>query len=94
MLLFSWFKRIPKERKIIKMDKKEVEKHNVLDDCWVIIENNVYDVTEFIEYHPCGRNIFLNYGGKDVTEIFNRVHPYVSYKELLKYEQVGYLENE
>jgi len=70
-----------KEVMIKKEDKKlapekssfsvnEVVKHNSKDDCWLIIERKVYDVTSFVEKHPGGK-IMLNYCGKEATEAFN-----------------------
>lgn len=46
---------------------EEVQKHNTRDDCWVIINGMVYDVTEFIAIHPGGANIIISNAGKDVT---------------------------
>ena len=34
--------------------RKQVAKHNKKTDCWLIANNNVYDVTKFIEKHPIG----------------------------------------
>ncbi|KAL7419080.1 hypothetical protein Q5752_005916 [Cryptotrichosporon argae] len=53
----------------------EVQKHNTKDDCWVIIGGNVYDVTEFLEYHPGGAKVILAQAGKDATKIFKPLHP-------------------
>lgn len=43
---------------------QEVEKHNNRQSCWVIIEDEVYDVTDFIDEHPGGPGIILRYAGK------------------------------
>ncbi|KAL1411243.1 hypothetical protein Q8F55_002194 [Vanrija albida] len=53
----------------------EVQKHNSRDDCWVIIDGKVYDVTEFIEIHPGGAGIIAANAGKDATKIFKPLHP-------------------
>ena len=34
--------------------KAEVSKHSKSTDCWMIIEDKVYDVTKFIDEHPGG----------------------------------------
>uniref|UniRef100_A0A7S3Z3U1 Cytochrome b5 heme-binding domain-containing protein n=1 Tax=Lotharella globosa TaxID=91324 RepID=A0A7S3Z3U1_9EUKA len=52
----------------------EVAKHNTKDDCWVIIDGKVYDVTDFIEMHPAGAQIILDLGGQDVTDQFLAFH--------------------
>lgn len=45
----------------------EVAKHNSRDDCYVILYNKVYDLTEFIPEHPGGPQIIIKYAGKDAT---------------------------
>lgn len=50
----------------------DVAKHDTKSDCWLVIENNVYNVTSFIDQHPGGEEI-LKGCGKDATSLFNRV---------------------
>ena len=52
----------------------EVAKHNTKEDCWVIIENHVYNVTDFLEDHPGGKRAILMYAGKDATKEFKMLH--------------------
>jgi cytochrome b involved in lipid metabolism len=30
----------------------EVAKHNTADDCWIIVNGMVFDVTKFLAQHP------------------------------------------
>ena len=53
----------------------EVAKHNSRSSCWVIIFGKVYDVTDFLDSHPGGAQIILQYAGKDATAEYNPVHP-------------------
>ena len=46
-----------------------VAKHCTREDCWVIIEERVYDVTRFVDRHPGGVGPVVNLAGKDATEI-------------------------
>eukprot|EP01080_Neovahlkampfia_damariscottae_P006396 gene6396-10403_t len=65
---------------------KEVEKHNIKEDCFVIIHNKVYDVSEFLDEHPGGANLILKTGGQDVTQAFEAtVHSQRARKLLRKY---------
>lgn len=48
---------------------EEVAKHATPDDCWLILDRKVYEVTEFIPTHPGGKAI-LEGCGKDATQLF------------------------
>ena len=58
-----------------KLDGAEIAKHNNDSDCWVIIHGRAYDVTEFKEEHPGGKQIILKWAGKDATETYEPIHP-------------------
>ncbi|EMC96208.1 hypothetical protein BAUCODRAFT_70748 [Baudoinia panamericana UAMH 10762] len=53
----------------------EVQQHRSADSCWVILYNNVYDVTSFLPSHPGGSKIILQLAGTDATEEYDPVHP-------------------
>jgi len=52
----------------IKMD--QIALHNTSSDCWVVVNNRVYDVTDFIPQHPGGPEAILPLCGKDATSAF------------------------
>jgi len=54
---------------------EEVAKHNNKESCWVILDDRVLDVTEFLKDHPGGELAILTFAGKDATEEFNMIHP-------------------
>ena len=54
--------------------KAEVAVHNKPNDCWIIIDKKVYDLSHFIEEHPGGTAVIENLAGKDATEQFGLVH--------------------
>nr|XP_019044438.1 hypothetical protein I302_06349 [Kwoniella bestiolae CBS 10118]OCF23368.1 hypothetical protein I302_06349 [Kwoniella bestiolae CBS 10118] len=54
---------------------KEVARHNLSQDAWVVVEGKVFDVSDFHKYHPGGSAIIVANAGRDVTEIFKPVHP-------------------
>lgn len=47
----------------------EVAKHASRDDCYVVLYDKVYDVTDFLPDHPGGTQIILKYAGKDATYV-------------------------
>lgn len=51
----------------MKLSFQEVAKHNSRNDCYVILYNKVYDMTEFLPHHPGGPQIIIKYAGKDAT---------------------------
>lgn len=52
----------------------EVAKHNVPEDCYVIVRDSVYDVTKFTDKHPGGSDKIIPLCGKDATVPFTQVH--------------------
>ena len=42
--------------------------HNKKGDCWIVREGRVYDVSAFVEDHPGGDDLILQYAGKDIGE--------------------------
>ncbi|KAJ0182859.1 hypothetical protein K1T71_002228 [Dendrolimus kikuchii] len=56
-----------------KFTRKEIESRNSTSDAVIIIDNVVYDVTEFLEEHPGGMEVLLENAGKDASECFRRV---------------------
>ena len=54
------------------ISRAEVEKHGKRDDCWIIIDDKVYDVTKYLDKHPSGPDNILNESGpgKDASEPF------------------------
>ncbi|GAA5990716.1 hypothetical protein JCM11641_008475 [Rhodosporidiobolus odoratus] len=51
--------------------QEDVDKHRTAKDCWITYEGKVYDVTPFLEDHPGGDDLILDYGASDITEIMS-----------------------
>jgi cytochrome b involved in lipid metabolism len=52
----------------------EAKKHNSADDCWSIIDGNVYDLTNWVKSHPGGNERITAICGKDGTSSFLGKH--------------------
>ena len=48
----------------------QVSEHATSNDCWVIIDNEVFDVTSYLNEHPGGANRIAPFCGKDATKAF------------------------
>jgi len=68
---------------------EEVAKHTTEDDCWIIVDGKVYDLTEFLPDHPGGKKAPLIYAGKDATEEFMMLHKPELLEKYAKQYQVG-----
>lgn len=78
--------------------KKQVAVHSSENDCWVTLYNRkVYNVTAFLEEHPAGSEVIVEYAGKDITDILadaiSHTHSESAY-EMLDEMLVGYLATE
>ena len=49
----------------------EISKHTKSNDCWIVINNNVYDVVNYLDFHPGGADMILMVCGKDATQAYN-----------------------
>ena len=75
----------------------DVESHNTLSSCYVTIGTKVFDVTNFLDDHPGGGDLILEYGGKDVKEIMgdeiSHTHSESAY-EILDENLIGFVARE
>lgn len=49
----------------------ELAKHNLENDCWILISGKVYDITSYLPTHPSGPEKVILSCGKDGTTAFN-----------------------
>ncbi|KAJ3409722.1 hypothetical protein HDV05_004296 [Chytridiales sp. JEL 0842] len=67
-------KEAPAKKVLRNISTAEVAKHNTEKDCWVIVNGQVLDATNFLADHPGGKKAILIYAGRDATEEFNMMH--------------------
>lgn len=53
---------------------EEISIHNTENDIWIVINEIVYDVTDFLDQHPGGKSMLLNVAGTDATDYFEALH--------------------
>ncbi len=49
---------------------EEVAEHNTVDDCWLVADGVVYDVTSFLSEHPAGVAAIMRHAGQESSEDF------------------------
>eukprot|EP01130_Rhizamoeba_saxonica_P017108 TRINITY_DN8141_c0_g1_i1.p1 TRINITY_DN8141_c0_g1~~TRINITY_DN8141_c0_g1_i1.p1 ORF type:complete len:141 (-),score=28.58 TRINITY_DN8141_c0_g1_i1:28-450(-) len=69
----------------------ELSLHNKIDDCWIALQGQVFDITQFLPYHPGGKDIIVEVAGKDVTEYYNYYHHFINARFYLARSRIGSL---
>ncbi|KAJ3121961.1 Cytochrome b5 reductase 4 [Nowakowskiella sp. JEL0407] len=67
----------------------ELSQHRTRDDCWMSIQGRVYNVTMYLKFHPGGVGQLMRGAGKDATELFLKVHPWVNAEIMLDKCHIG-----
>jgi len=63
----------------------DVAQHTTNTDCWLVINNKVYDVDSYTNKHPGGAQKILDNCGKEVTGIFAAIHSNFAWDLLASY---------
>ncbi|KAH0753597.1 hypothetical protein KY290_023867 [Solanum tuberosum] len=71
---------------------EEAAEHNTKDDCWVVIDGKVYDVSSYLDEHPGGDDVLLGVTGQDATDEFEDAGHSKSARELMEKFFIGELD--
>lgn len=81
----------------ITLSMSELAKHNSKTDCWLLINNNIYNVSSYMDMHPGAASTIIPSCGKEATHAFDtkkQGQPHSSYADsLLKDYLVGSLDS-
>ncbi|KAL5553597.1 hypothetical protein UlMin_040998 [Ulmus minor] len=81
---------MPSITKLISM--QEASQHNTNDDCWLVIDGKVYDVSTYLDDHPGGDDLLLAATGRDATEDFEDAGHSKTARELMETFFIGELD--
>lgn len=59
--------------KMLSISKSELAKHNKRTDAWLAIRGTVYNVTQYMDFHPGGVDELVRGIGTDATKLFSEV---------------------
>ncbi|KAK6588604.1 flavohemo cytochrome b-type NAD(P)H [Cryptosporidium xiaoi] len=76
-----------------KVSVEELRSHASENDCWVAYRGKVYDITKYLEFHPGGKEILLQFAGKDISTACSHFHHWVNCERILQFDFVGILED-
>ncbi|KAK3719436.1 hypothetical protein LTR37_004293 [Vermiconidia calcicola] len=71
----------------------EVASHNKPASLWIIVDDDVYDLSKFQDEHPGGKKILQRVAGKDASKQFWKYHNESILKKYKKDLQVGSLDS-
>lgn len=57
-----------------KISAQEVAKHCSQEDCWIVVNGKVYDLTRFAPNHPGGAQMVYQWAGRDGSITYNTYH--------------------
>ncbi|KAI9879266.1 MAG: hypothetical protein M1830_009067 [Pleopsidium flavum] len=72
--------------------QSDVSSHNKPDNLWIIVDEDVYDLSKFQDEHPGGKKILQRVAGKDASKQFWKYHNEGILKKYKGQLQVGSLE--
>ncbi|XP_060525590.1 cytochrome b5 isoform X1 [Cylas formicarius] len=70
---------------------EDIRKHNDRNSTWIVINDDIYDVTDFLNEHPGGEEVLLEQAGKDASENFEDVGHSSDARELMVKYKIGTL---
>ncbi|KAI0529888.1 acyl-CoA dehydrogenase/oxidase [Xylaria digitata] len=73
--------------------KADVASHNKGDSLWIIVDEDVYDLTKFQDDHPGGKKILTRVAGKDASKQFWKYHNEGILKKYKPSLQIGSLDS-
>lgn len=89
----KWLK-LQESREPVATQAKYLTRENVRinkDKLWYILNNKVYDLGAFLDFHPGGKRILYPHTGSDITKLFYSYHSWVNYECLLEKCLVGFI---
>ena len=63
-------------------------------DAWTALGGMVYNITPYVPFHPGGKGELLRCAGKDGNKLFNEVHSWVNYDNMLAACRIGIMVEE
>jgi cytochrome b involved in lipid metabolism len=77
-----------------KITVAELAEHSSQFDCWTAYNGKVYNISQYLAYHPGGAKQLMLGAGKDCTDLFNKYHRWVNTESILAKCVVGVLLSE
>ena len=64
--------------KVREVTRSELKKHRKRKDAWMALNGVVFNVTDYMDFHPGGWDELVKGAGRDATDMFNEIHRWQS----------------
>ena len=72
-----------------RVSRAELKEHKSEFDCWTAYQGKVYNITQYLHYHPGGGKYLMAGAGKDCTKEFDKFHKWVNIDNMLAKCYIG-----
>lgn len=81
---------------LLRVTPSELKRHNGRGGtaAWSEYQGKVYNITEYIPFHPGGKSMIKQIAGKPGEKLFNEYHSWVSWDNMLNECLVGIMVSE
>ncbi|EIN09869.1 cytochrome b5 [Punctularia strigosozonata HHB-11173 SS5] len=76
---------------LIRVTPSMLKEHNKKDDAWSAFNGKVYNITDYLRFHPGGEKELMRVAGRDGTKLFALTHAWVNVDYMLDACMVGFL---
>lgn len=59
--------------RLFQITPSQLAVHNKRQDAWLAVRGRVYNITEYLPFHPGGEEELMKGAGKDATTLFDQV---------------------
>ncbi|KAF2199695.1 mitochondrial cytochrome b2-like protein [Delitschia confertaspora ATCC 74209] len=81
------------EKKEKLVSASTVRQHCTAEDCWVVVDGKVWDISSFLPEHPGGAEVILTHAGCDATSTYNSIHaPALLFNTLGPSKLIGHID--
>ena len=70
----DWAERCTRCEYIGEITQEEVDAHNTPEDRWIVLDGDVYNITQYISAHPGGKRCLIAPSANDITARFHAIH--------------------
>ena len=76
---------------LIKITPSQLAQHSSKYDCWTSFKGKVYNISNYLQYHPGGEKYLMQGAGKDCTDLVRKYHSWVNIESMMLKCLIGHM---